>query len=281
MSANRAKDGAVWIRKSQLRWASQQCLDFDSLGYCAATRANVFWLSEDIRNEFAAGDGAEFGVSKQTERPKINALHSSAALAVNVFAYWKSKLPALPLAEAVGLVRPLKAIRFEQRYPTPVRPGTPNLDVVLETEGGQVIGVESKFCEPYGRHVGLIQQAYLRRDSGLWLSVGLPGVQHAAEQLASQAPYTMLDAPQLLKHMLGLANAHRDWCLLLLWYETPLGCSQVMQDEIAAFRTSLGSDAHRFQARSHQSFWQDMLTKISSEHDDYRIRVGKRYFDET
>ncbi len=78
------------IKTGQREWAGRNGLKVDADGYCISVEGNIFGgLSLDARREFESGDGAELG--KDGKRGKIQALHSSSALACNWFDYWRDK----------------------------------------------------------------------------------------------------------------------------------------------------------------------------------------------
>src|SRR5262249_54846211 len=160
--------------------------------------------SKETRLEFDAADGNEF--SRRGEKPaKIAALHSSSALAVNFFDYWrhrdKSALAALGPRNG-----PITQVRFEEKFPTRIGPRSPNIDVAIRYESGRILAIESKFTEWTG-HSGrkALRDAYLAGNRNAWATVGLPGAQKVAEQYLEHG-FDHLDVPQLLKHMLGLAS---------------------------------------------------------------------------
>jgi len=99
------------IREQQRRWAESCGLVLDRSGYTAQPGENLPWLTAKTEQEFRAGDGYEFG--RNGKPGKITALHSSSALAVNVFDYWRERDPA-PVAETLGLAYPHIQIGFEE-----------------------------------------------------------------------------------------------------------------------------------------------------------------------
>lgn len=103
-------------------------------------------LSACSRRDLAGGDGSELG--KGGGRGKIQALHSSAALACNFFDYWRGRDLGL-LSRALGISVRLCAVAFEQKFPTRLGGIAPNLDVVLYGCDGSLFAVESKFTEPF------------------------------------------------------------------------------------------------------------------------------------
>lgn len=131
-------------KDDQLRWADKQVLAHLK-GYCTAPEHNLPWLTPEIRRELEAGDGGEFG--KPGKRARIAALHSSAALAMNFFGYWTTRDPS-PLQSALRPESPIERIRFEEKFPTPVGPRAPNLDVVLHLADGSLLAIESTLERP-------------------------------------------------------------------------------------------------------------------------------------
>lgn len=105
----------------------------------------------------------------------MRALHSSSALAVNVFDYWVSEFNHHLLAALDVDDRSNAAIRFEGKYPTGLGGNPPNLDVVLELDNGQVIGIKSKFTEwftPKTQGKMPFKEKYF--EQGVWSRVDLP-----------------------------------------------------------------------------------------------------------
>ena len=88
------------LKARQRAWAIANRRATDEAGYCGCADDNLFLgLSAGARNDFDSGDGTELG--KRGERGKIQALHSSSALACNWFDYWRGR-DTTPLARALG-----------------------------------------------------------------------------------------------------------------------------------------------------------------------------------
>src|SRR4051812_48580589 len=98
MSRQTGSIAAMDIKEKQRAWAARTPVACDG-EYCLDPKANIPWLSDETFREFLAADGNEFGTGEG--RPKIAALHSSSALAVNVFDYWRHRDKS-PLAVALG-----------------------------------------------------------------------------------------------------------------------------------------------------------------------------------
>lgn len=104
-------NGYQYILAKQTEWAKNQGLDLIGSKinrgrptYTINLDYNLFQpLLPNFRTSFAAGDGNELGSSGLPG--KMQAIHSSSALGVNVFQYWKS-IPAVPMiAAACGLCK--------------------------------------------------------------------------------------------------------------------------------------------------------------------------------
>ena len=185
------------IKQRQRRWALGATVACEG-EYCVDPRSNVPWLSQETLAEFLAADGNEFG--EEGERPKIAALHSSSALAVNVFDYWRNRDKSA-LGSALGLgPRRIESLSFERKFPTGVGPRSPNIDAVFGLEGGGLLAIECKFTEWMGSAGRKpLRDAYLPADKRHWAAVGLRGAQQAAETYGAGPGFNRLDVPQLLQ----------------------------------------------------------------------------------
>ena len=127
--------------KDQLQdWARQRAIRFDRNGYTESLEDNLFVaLSDETVAEFVSGDGGELG--EHGKRGKMQALHSSSALACNVFEYWRGR-DAVALSGALGVAAGIGSIGFERKFPTGLQGYAPNLDVVL----GCVYGISAAGC---------------------------------------------------------------------------------------------------------------------------------------
>jgi hypothetical protein len=281
MPDHSAQDGGSTlraIRRQQVEWAESRQLEVDSRGYLARPEDNLPWLTRKTREEFDAADGGEF--SPRAGRAKIAALHSSSALAVNFFDYWRPR-DSQPLAAALGIAGTISEIRFEQKFPTRVGSRAPNIDVVIRTASEQLYALESKFCEPYSPKPQPLQDKYFPPGEGRWASAGLPGVQLAAEELRRNRRFEFVDAAQLLKHILGLAQTQADWHLVLLWYVPPGAPAEAMVAEAAEFQRLLGTDAARFSWMSYQELWRRLVPHLGVGAQEYSDYLSRRYLPET
>jgi len=268
------------IKSMQVSWAEKNHIATDSKGYTSKLASNLlFPINEKTLKNFREGDGNELG--NKGKPSKMCALHSSSALAVNVFDYWRNK-DASPLALALGIPAPIAVEAFEKKYPTGLRGNAPNLDVVIQTPAGKV-AIESKFTEPYSKSKQTstkFKDKYFANNQKLWLDVGLPKCQKLASDICDgRINFTMLDAQQLLKHILGLQNSKDKPRLLYLWYSIPGDESDAHLWEIEVL-TKRVDDHIDFRSMTYQDLYSIISYAAPSEHQDYLHKLGERYFSD-
>jgi hypothetical protein len=101
-------NGYQYILTKQTEWAKNRGLNLigskvnhGRLVYTKDLDDNLFQpLLPDVRKSFSEGDGGELGFAGFPG--KMQAIHSSSALGVNVFQYWKS-ISAVPVIAAPRL----------------------------------------------------------------------------------------------------------------------------------------------------------------------------------
>lgn len=253
-------ESAALINRQQNQWAATLPRDPHHAQYLRSVLDNLFnrRLHPATQADFQQGDGSELNDGDSSwgkMRPaKMRALASSSALAVNIFDAWRDADKAA-LSGALGLPAPIARLQFEFKPDNyPVKPRSPNLDLLLELVDGRLVGVEAKFTEPYrsdAQHRPLSHR-YLPEKNRLWISAGLPGAQALAE-----APSTdrHLDAPQLLKHLLGLASMrtpHRADALLYLWFDTGRDDAKKHAAEVNRFASHVAGDVVQFLSVTYQ-----------------------------
>ena len=121
-------------------------------------------LEPTVRECFVQGDGNEI-IGCIDSPSKMQAVHSSSALSVNIFQYWQKINQASVIAAASGFCRKgsnaSQRIVFEDKYPIDIKfQFSPNIDVVFwnsESSRFKRFAVECKFSEAYGSqgHSGL------------------------------------------------------------------------------------------------------------------------------
>jgi hypothetical protein len=266
------------VETGQADWARERTLDPNRSRYLAAVSDNIYLgeLHPATEAEFRSGDGAEL-VDAGLKPAKMRALMSSSALAVNYFDAWRETDKA-QLAMALGLPAGLDTLCFEFR-PTgyPVKPRSPNLDLLLTLSNGDRVAVESKFTEPYrGSKRPVLSRKYFPTGRQLWKDVDLPACQQLSDTLSSE--WHSLDVAQLLKHMLGLAcDPHGAKTLLYLWYDTGLADADAHRAELSRFADLVSGDRVGLMTQTYQAAYR-ALRGSSAPHPKWHDYMRERYF---
>ena len=260
------------ILQLQRDWASGVGLPVDTRGYLPSVEANFCApISAKAREAFEAADGGE--MRDAVDRPaKMRALHSSSALAVNFFDYWTDR-DAAPLSAALGVGEKIVDIAFERKFPTGLQGNAPNLDVVIKCASGRLIAIESKFTEwMYPKQKVAFKPKYFPENVELWTQRGLPKAQSLASDInAGRVSFTFLDAPQLLKHVLGIAGwSEAPVSLMYLYYDGDEPASSQHAAEIQKFAELIDAKIG-FQARTYQSVFTNFAEILSSQAGVFRL----------
>lgn len=285
-------DGYQYILTKQTEWAKNRGIRLiGSKGergrpsYTTRLDENLFQpLLSDVWASFAIGDGGELGSS---EFPgKMQAVHSSSALAVNVFQYWQSIAAVPVIAAACGFCERdsqiSHKIRFEEKYPVASSlPHPPNIDVVFHNIPGtgiQRFAIECKFSEAYGayKHGGL-KEKYLIYDE-LWED--LSELRDFAESISPEdRDFKHLHPAQLVKHILGLKRQYgrHGFRLLYLWYDVPGEEGKCHRGEVELFSELANRDGISFHSLTYQALITKLSKELESEHDEYIKYLTKRY----
>ena len=270
------------IKEQQRLWAERKGIKLDKDGYCCDRNKNFFQpLSSGTIRDLMTGDGAELG--KDGQRGKIQAVHSSSAIACNFFDYWRGRDLSL-LVQTFDLTGQFSGPAFEQKYPTGLKGKSPNIDVVLYRIDGFLFAIESKFTEPFQQSntKGPLKPKYFHNKKALWEEVRLSGCQAMAEKLHSNPlQFKHLDAAQLLKHMLGLAKNRQNWVLCYLWYCPDDPIAKYHAEEVVQFTQGIGSDATKFSSLTYQELFKRISYLLGQEHSHYRSYLKDRYFSDT
>lgn len=277
-----------YLKEKQKIWASIQGIELIgskiSRGerlYTKRIEDNLFAgkLSESTKNEYAIADGQEFG---NGEFPgKMQALHSSSAIVVNVFEYWKSKTSDL-MAKALKIPsQNIEEIVFEVKFPI-VKDFIkhPNIDVVLHYKSGYITAIESKFTEPFGSYKkkGIDARYFNKVD---WCTT--PEMLKLAKKISPENDiFKLVDAAQLIKHMLGLlkncSHKKNKFRLVYLYYDTFSADGNLHDEEIRMISEIFQKDDLNFQCRSYQELIIDMFNKNRNDEDKRYIRyLAERY----
>jgi hypothetical protein len=288
-------DAYKYCKSRQQRWALDKGLpligskgDRGEPAYTQTLEANLFEpLSPEARCEIEEGDGDE--LVEKGGPAKMQAVHSSAALAVNVFHYWRHQLNLQPISAALGLLGEVGvSLGFEAKRPIMDNPDRtifktdPNLDVVIQCGPGsrfREIAIECKFTEPY--RPGKPEEKGLKwpyfRERTLWEDI--PACREFAATIKSRDDhFQYLHAAQLVKHILGLKhrNGKGGFHLVYLWYDAPYEAADRHRQEIAEFQKIVTADGIAFSATTFQDAIL-ALQKDRSGHEKYIDYLVKRY----
>ena len=278
-----------YILSKQTQWALNNNIKLigseGKRGHPAYTKRlmeNLFEpLHPSVRKCFKDGDGGEL----VGYPAKMQAIHSSSALGVNIFQYWL-KLNQVPkIAAACGLCnknnKSSNNIMFETKYEISNKFAFgPNIDVVIENSSEsrfKVFAVECKFSEAYSRSHSGLKQAYLNLKN-IWKDV--PNLRHFSRKISPvDKRFKHLHPSQLVKHILGLKEKYgkNKFRLLYLWYDCMGDESSQHRKEIEEFARIAKADSIRF----HSLSYQELIIKISKEyrdsHSDYVHYISSRY----
>jgi hypothetical protein len=297
MSGRAGKRGKMntleYILSKQEQWALGRGRDLvgstDVRGrkmYTRTLRENLFEpLLPSVERAFHEGDGGELG-PRAGSPPKMHAVHSSAALGVNVFHHWLTTSRAPEIAWACGFCRrgnrSPQSIRFEVKFQiSSAFHFSPNLDVIIGNAPGSrfsVFAVESKFSEPYSqRGPGGVAQEYLEMLS-LWK--GLPALKELAATISpGDDRFVHLHVGQLIKHILGLKAAFgiRGFRLLYLWYDG-LGAEGARhRAEIEEVVSVASADGIKLHALSYLDLIVRLANEFRDSDRDYIDYISNRY----
>jgi len=282
-----------YIIAKQVQWAMNQDIKLTGSegkrgrpAYTPSLDENLFEpLLPDVRESFEKGDGNEVNGSKSTPA-KMQAVHSSSALGVNIFQYWQRIDHAPSIAAACGFCRKgnkvSRRIVFEGKYAIDDRfQFSPNIDVVFHNSDSakyKRFAVECKFSEAYGSqgHGGM-KPAYLELD-GIWDEI--PAIGELAQSICPHDDlFTHLHSAQLIKHILGLKRAFgkSGFRLLYLWYDVLGEEGAIHRKEIETFTETAKSDGVKFHALSYQELIVRLSNEYRQDHGEYVTYMTERY----
>ena len=280
------------IISKQIEWAKNKGLELvGSAGvkgrkvYTTKIEDDLFKsLSEKTKNELKNGDGGE--LDGEVDFPaKIQALHSSSALGINLFDYWREEPDLSMLFEACGLSRGgcnlSGEIQFEQKFPIDDRfQYSPNLDVVFITYQPnklKAFAIECKFTEAYSsRRHGGFDPKYFKIET-VWENLSATK-RIAGEISPDDNRFEYLHAAQLIKHILGLNRkyGHSHYRLLYLWYDALGEAGFKHRREVEEFTDIVRADGVLF----HSITYQELIIRLSEyrqQHMEYVTYLTNRY----
>ena len=285
------KSPLLEVLDRQHAWANSVGKSLVESDYVASVTENLWKpLSPEAMAAFQAGKGSELRDSERGPA-KMRALRSSSALCVNVFDHWIGR-DCRPLMMALGLGQAVEPLRFEAQYPTklslnnPIN-SPPHLDVAIQLRSGITAGIESKFTEWLDRRQPEIKKPqekksfpkYLASGQLLWADQGLPHCQALVESIdAGTQHFSHLNAPQLLKHALGLGTqCGGQFSLFYLYYDWPCVQAVIHRQEIARFDATVGTEV-RFTALTYQELFKRINEVASHADSAYLGYLRRRYF---
>ena len=279
-----------YILSKQIQWAYRNNIvligskgDRGRKAYTQKLNDNLFKpLMTEVRNNFTQADGREL-----TGNPcKMQAVHSSSALSVNIFQYWKKIKQVPAIATACGFDSTddtsSQGISFEIKFPISEKfQRSPNIDVVIDNSSEsrfKVFAIECKFSEAYssGRHSG-ISPKYIELDT-VWDD--MPNLLEFAKIISpDDKKYFYLHPAQLVKHILGLKEkfGKNKFRLLYLWYDTIGPESAKHYKEIEEFTKITKADGVYFHAMSYQDLIIKLAKNYRDTHRDYIDYISERY----
>jgi hypothetical protein len=271
--------GKAALLRAQRRWAERRGVLFDAHGCVRDLRDNLLAPLDDVAlAELHRGSELKAGATRPA---RAYALCSSAALVLNVFGPWRGR-DHTALLRALGVGGPGgNRLTFEEPLPTGLPGDPPTVDVALYRPDGRCVAVESKFAEwlvPRPRGKRAFKDKYFPADRGVWSALELPRCQALAEDLqAGRERLKYLNAPQLLKHALGLArNNLRTSALVYLYYDRPGKEAVGHRAEIARVVERLAPEIEL-----HVATYQALFAALSNApglERDYLDYLAQRYF---
>jgi hypothetical protein len=283
-----------FIKSKQIQWALNHGIaligskgDHGLPSYTSELNQNLFEpMGPEVRCMFENGDGNELD-GNPNNPAKMQAVHSSSALGVNVFHYWR-RIGQVPIiAAACGFCEKgnliSQSIVFEDKYPIDnnLRP-PPNIDVVIHNTDSskfKLFAIECKFTEAYDpRKQKGIKEKYFQIPT-IWT-----GLSHLLELAQSISPldkkFIHLDAAQLIKHILGLSYKHPDkdnFKLLYLWHDAFGEEGATHRSEVEAFSKVAKNDGIHFLSMTYQELIATLSNHYRQENKEYISYLTERY----
>lgn len=211
----------------------------------------------------------------------MRAVHSTSALAVNVFQYLGEvgRADAAVVGPRAAAYRSA-AVVFEEKYPVGNGFGiAPNVDVVIRPASAEhpVVAIECKFSEAYRTNPNKGLKAKYLAVPELWLE--LPNLHQLALSLSPEdTRFRFLHAAQLVKHTLGLRRKYgHHHCLVYLWYMAEGEEGRMRADEVSVFAEIARADGVAFVAMTYQALIARLAEELREEHGEYVRYLTTRY----
>lgn len=234
---------------------------FGANGYCAEWKSNLAsgLPMAEIESDLRSGAGQEL-------TSNFRAAHSSSALAVNTFGWWRDQPETFPFQQCQGT-----SMRFEVACASGLKGTPPHLDVLAK--GRDIVAIESKCTEWISRKRANFVDSYevlgQRWHGSPWVDL-----MHLA--IARPDHFRHLDVAQLTKHAFGLMHSfpNQRVTLVYLFWE-PVNASSwtesdIHRNEIATFLELVHGGGIQVVAQSYPELWtQGVLSSLPSSLCDY------------
>lgn len=269
------------LKSAQRSWAKARGIAPDGV-YASAFDDNFFQpLDPATLEDFRRIGGSELNLQSVSRPPKLQALHSSAALACNVFDYWRNHTNGMrKLQAALCTPAPVTELRFEAPFPTGLPGDPPVPDLALTLDNGAVWAIESKFTEPFcaRKRAPYFKDKYFPKGEPIWTERGLPACGALAQQIfARTQSFRYLDAPQLLKQALGLHTQNPGCFTLVYLYMDTRGPGAIAhRAEIERFVAAVGSEIS-VQAMSYGELVTRLHSAAGHADEAYFEYLARRY----
>lgn len=210
------------------------------------------------------------GQGNEADGGKIRACHSSSALTCSLFNCHRQD--PTPVLRALGLPADPTPVMTLERVLRVLPPeaggfgGSPNYDCAFEYgDKGLIAAVEVKYSEwASPRPHPPLKRKY--QDTS-WIWDGLPKLKALAREVTECDPWDYLDAPQLIRHLLGLHLTGRPYRLFYLFVDTFGDEACKHRKEIAEFKDRLD-----FPDLFQVATVQDLVLKVAQQ--DYAANAG-------
>jgi len=263
----------------QLEWSRYDGIFLEG-HYTTKVEDNVFGGAPhpETRKEYEKGKAHEL----EGKRAHMKALHSSSALVVNAFDYWRRRNRIQDIANCCGTRCVVGGMEFEKTHPIKgVGRTPPHLDV--EFAGPTPLAIESKFTETYRRTTRRQLEKtkldiYLEHED-IWGDMAKLRAlaRDIVQQSGATTEFEYLDVPQLIKHILGLKCSYgRAFSLLYLWYRVDSEEAAQHEQELANLRDRI-DDGINFRTMTYQGLF-GKIKRIPNVDPAYLEYLQQRYF---
>jgi len=289
--------GYDYIKAKQINWALNRGLKLQGSegergekAYTLTLEENLFEpLLEEVKEKFMKGDGQELKPNSHGIC-KMQAVHASSALVVNVFQYWKKIGDYSPILQAFKLPKMhCTRCEFEEKFPIypgshPEFPIPPNIDIIFYCENAnKIIAIESKFSESYSSYrdpekYGIKSKYFKEELLHLWEDI--PHIKQLAEKICPKDNhFKFLHTAQLIKHILGLKAKYKkeNFYLVYLWYPVPGEEGYIHEQEIREVAEVFKKDGINFLALTYQELIINLAENCREKHSEYIKYITGRY----